>query len=114
MYRFGLSLLLAALPVAGLAAPTCTQPNVLPAIERAAPGVVNPAFLEEAQLHGIAELIISLPSGGGYPTSVEVAASSGYLALDRVAMTQARKTLFSSEERNCIPVAGQYFLSVEY
>jgi hypothetical protein len=114
MRQFGLSLLLASLPIATVAAPTCTQPNSLPEIAQSAWTSTPSSFITNAAVHGTTELIVTLPKDGGHPVSVDVSRSSGYTAIDHAALIDALKTSFTPELRECEAVGGKYFLTVEY
>lgn len=114
MRQFGLSLLLASLPIATVAAPTCTQPNVMPSFAQPVTVSGLQPFIESAQLHGTARLVVTLPKDGGHPTSVSVKESSGYPAIDRNAVQNTLKMAFVPERRDCAPIGGQYLLSVVY
>lgn len=114
MHEFGLSLLLASLPVATVAAPTCMQPNLGPEVAKAPVTFALSSFLASAQLHGTTQLLVTLPKDGGFPASVSVKRSSGYDAIDQTAMLDTLKTTFSPERRNCVAVGGQYLYSVDY
>ena len=88
----------------------CPLPDAIPVVERMPAGSNLPY---ELGMHGSTRLIVSL-SATGELQDVSLSDSSGIKALDAAAIGAARHAAFAPEVRNCEPVGGSYFLTIEY
>ncbi len=112
MHPLALSLILSSTSTVAVSAENCTQPNVAASVTDVLFSGV-PSIASSAGEHGITQLRVTLSASPGLPQRVLVERSSGFLALDSLAMQLARKTMFQPEVQGCTAIAGEYFYEVE-
>jgi TonB family protein len=114
MFSLGLSALIAANEPNKVVAQNCSLPDSIPAVKRMVDESNFPSMLASGIQPNATELIVTLGSNEGAPLSVSVSTSSGFTALDEAAVKAARNAVFAPETRGCTPVAGSYFLTIQY
>ena len=114
MFSLGLSALIAASEPNTVVAQSCTLPNSIPVVKRMIDESNFPSMFASGMQPGATELIVTLGTTEGAPLSVSISSSSGYTGLDEAAVKAARSAVFVPETRGCTPVAGSYFLTIQY
>jgi outer membrane biosynthesis protein TonB len=90
----------------------CANPNVAASVSDVLFDGV-PSIAAASDEHGVTKLRVTLSSNAGFPKKVSIESSSGLLAVDSVAMREAKNTIFTPEIQNCSAIAGEYFYEVE-
>ncbi len=112
MVPLALTLALATNTSVAVTSTNCAHPNVPAAISEVLYSGV-PSIADSADEHGVTQLRVKLAAATGRPERVSVERSSGYLAVDSLAMKFANHTVFTPEIQNCSTIAGDYFYEVE-
>ena len=112
MHLLALSLLLATTPTMVAPSANYTHADVLPSVSEGPLSVV-PSVAASADEHGVTTLRLTLSDSSGHPKRVVVERSSGFLAVDDLAIKYAQNTIFNPEVRNGASIGGEYFLEVE-
>ena len=112
MVPLALTLALSTNTTVGVTSANCAQPNVPAAVSEVLFSGV-PSIAAASDEHGITQLRIKLSAATGHPQQVSVERSSGFLAVDSLAMEFAHNTIFTPEVQNCSAIAGDYFYEVE-
>lgn len=112
MHPLALSLILASNSSVAVSAANCAQPNVPASVADVLFSGV-PSIAAASGEHGVTQLRVTLSANPGLPQRVLVERSSGFLAVDSLAMQLAQKTMFQPEVQSCTAIAGEYFYEVE-
>ena len=114
MFSLGISALLAVNDSKTVVAQSCSLPDAIPVVKRIAEESNYPSMFASGVQPNATELIVTLGASEGAPLRVSVSRSSGFTGLDAAAVKAARSAVFAPETRDCAPVAGSYFLTIQY